>query len=472
MRRLIYILLFLAFSFQSYAVDFHGKTHIYENTKSKVRTYYGADSLLGLEDANGTKLTPAIYTEMGEGTWNDMIMVEVDDSLYGLIDIKGKTLLPPVYSFIDRELFWEHLTVEKDGKRWGLMYNRKTESFDEVPIREEAQKSPILYSLKKQYEQVEIVRNHANMMPAAGGPSEFGCANVIDAFDSDGWGRGPLRDTLAYQVKKGDKYYILSIDSQKVITEGRVFHGGQNYTDSIHFVYNEDTLVVVDFRKQEVIDKITLEWNQKGKSSYVTVTNKKGEEYTFEPPKFSQIKHLSSFLGGGKNSIFHDKFYWEYIYCTHKRTKKKGILKTCLMSSKSMPSGVTAEIIVPIKYEEIERLGDAQFYFYDVYTESCVGLYTMDGDPVIPCGSKYNLFRIERIKNYDGYKIKGNVDSYYYDIGVFSLEGKRMIIPCEYKQIDLVEMDGNRYFKAKSDDNQYVYYTLTGEKVSHLKEDK
>ncbi|MEE3483464.1 MAG: hypothetical protein VZQ98_03945 [Bacteroidales bacterium] len=470
MRRLIYILLFLAFLFQSYAVDFHGETHIYKNAKSKVRTYYGADSLLGLEDVKGTKLTPAIYTEMGEETRDGMIMVEVDDSLYGLIDFKGKTLLPPVYSFIDRELFWGHLTVEKDGKRWGLMYNRKTESFDEVPIREDAQKSPILYSLKKQYEQVEIVRNHANMEPAAGGFSEFGYANVIDAFNSEGWGIGPCKDTLAYQVKKENKYYIISIDGQKIITEGQVFHGDRNYTDSIHFVYNEDTLVVVDFRKQEVIDKITFDSNQKGKSTYVTVTNMKGEKYTFESPEYSQVKNVR----GSDGVLFHDKFYWEYIIGEHKRTKKKGVIKLCLSSDKSTPSGVVAKIIVPVKYEEVERLGDAQFYFYDVYTESCAGLYTMDGDPVIPCGSKYNFFRIERIKNYDGYEIKGDVGSVYddYKVGVFSLEGKRMIIPCEYKKIDLVEMDGANYFKAKSDDNQYVYFTLTGEKVSHLKEDK
>lgn len=134
---------------------------------------------------------------------------------------------------------------------------------------------------------------------------------------------------------------------------------------------------------------------------------------------------------------------------------------------------MVAKIIVPVKYEEVERLGDAQFYFYEVDKKSCAGLYTMDGDPVIPCESKYNFFRIERIKNYDGYEIKGNVGSDDdYKVGVFSLEGKRMIIPCEYKKIDLVEMDGANYFKAKSDDNQYVYFTLTGEKVSHLKEDK
>ena len=103
---------------------------------------------------------------------------------------------------------------------------------------------------------------------------------------------------------------------------------------------------------------------------------------------------------------------------------------------------MVAKIIVPVKYEEIERLGDAQFYFYEVYKESCdcVGLYTMDGDPVIPCGSKYNFFRIERIKNYDGYEIKGDVGSVYddYKVGVFSLEGKRMIIPCEYKKLILL----------------------------------
>ena len=193
----------------------------------------------------------------------------------------------------------------------------------------------------------------------------------------------------------------------------------------------------------------------------------KGEKYTFESPEYSQVKNVR----GSDDVLFHDKFYWEYIIGEHKRTKKKGVIKLCLSSDKSTPSGVVAKIIVPVKYEEVERLGDAQFYFYDVYTESCAGLYTMDGDPVIPCGSKYNFFRIERIKNYDGYEIKGNVGSDDdYKVGVFPLEGKRMIIPCEYKKIDLVEMDGANYFKAKSDDNQYVYFTLTGESVSHSKD--
>ena len=466
MRRLIYILLPLSFSFQSYAVDFHGKPHIYENTESKVRTYYGADSLLGLEDANGTKLTPAIYTEMGNYTWNDMIMVEVDDSLYGLIGINGKTLLPPVYSFIDREMLWGHLTVEKEGKRWGMVYNGKTESFVEAPIVEEAQKSPVLYSLKKQYEEVEIIRNRANMQIAAGGISEFGYANVIDAFDSEGWGVGPCKDTLAYQIKKGDKYYILSIDNQRIITEGREYDL-QNYTDSIHFVYNEDTLVVVDYNKQEVIDKMTMEWSREGKVSYVTVTNMKGETLTFQPPKFSQLKHLQSWRGQN-NKFFHDKFYWEYAICQHKRNKKNGVLKRCLDSHKSTYSSVAAEIIIPVKYEEINRLGDEHFFFYEVYTKSRGGLYTMEGDVVIPCGSEFNRIKIDRIENYDGYKIEADYGSWNSPnafVGVFSLEKKRLIIPCEYKRIDLVEIDGNRYFKAKSRDNRYVYFTLAGEEV-------
>ena len=100
MKYLIYILLFISISIQVDAVSMRKKPYTYD--RQNVKTYFGKDSLLGLEDMDGNKLTPAIYTEMGSQSMADMIIVEVNDSLYGMINTKGDPILSPIYNYIYR----------------------------------------------------------------------------------------------------------------------------------------------------------------------------------------------------------------------------------------------------------------------------------------------------------------------------------------------------------------------------------
>ena len=126
MKYLIYILLFISISIQVDAVNMRKKPYTYD--RQNVKTYFGKDSLLGLEDMDGNKLTPAIYTEMGSQSMADMIIVEVNDSLYGMINTKGDPILSPIYNYIYRPYGFGGdatlLKVEKGGEKRNLKYNK------------------------------------------------------------------------------------------------------------------------------------------------------------------------------------------------------------------------------------------------------------------------------------------------------------------------------------------------------------
>ena len=504
MKYLIYILLFISISIQVDAVNMRKKPYTYD--KQNVKTYFGKDSLLGLEDLDGNKLTPAIYTEMGSQSMADMIIVEVDDSLYGMINTKGEPILPPIYNYIYRP-FGEDpiLKVEKGGEKNNLKYNKEKGCFDTVPTPKP--KLSVIDSLKSIYEEAKIIGPWGSWH--SGGCAEIASDKEIHAGCADGSTYG-IKDTLAYHIKKDGKYYILSKDKKAIITEGRTPVWSSNFSDSTFFACNKDTLIVIDFKKQKVIDKQTI--NQ----SYDTITNINGDKerittkYSKRSNSFVKIRTKAhKFLNRISNikdsyvitesTISKGKIlYYEENINNHVRTYKDGRKKYKYGVTIGIPTSEDSFVAfikvnaIPYKYDQIykeedlyivkkgNRLGmfsskckrmsrckydrikfddKSNFFFVENRFEK-TGIYSSSGKKIIPV-------RYEDI-NFDVKSKCFFVENRFDKTGVYSSSGKK-IIPCKYKKIELIENETNNYFKAKISDNQYEYFSITGKKLPQIR---
>lgn len=405
MKYLIYILFFITISIQTDAVNILKKPYTYD--RQNVKTYFGKDSLLGLEDKDGNKLTPAIYTEMGNISDEDMIMVEVDDSLYGMISTKGKIILPPIYSDIIRTLGYDPiLIVEKDGKESKLKYNREKGIFDTVHTPKP--KLSEIDSLKSIYEEVEIIGQWESWQ--SGGCAEYAHDKEINEFCSDCLEYG-IRDTLAYRIKKDGKYYILSKDKKTIITEGK---------RHARSVYN------IPFKYEQIDKEADL---------YIVKKDNRLGMISSKLKKVSRCKY--------ENITFDETANY---FLVENRFEKTGVYSS------------SGKKIIPVRYKDIDINRNANCLFVENRFDK-TGVYSFSGKKIIPV-------RYEDI-DFDGKANCFFVENRFDKTGVYSSSGKK-IIPCKYKKIELIENEGKKYFKAKLSDNQYKYFSISGKEMPQM----
>ena len=462
MKYLIYILLFISISIQVDAVNMRKKPYTYD--KQNVKTYFGKDSLLGLEDLDGNKLTPAIYTEMGSQSMADMIIVEVDDSLYGMINTKGEPILPPIYNYIYRP-FGEDpiLKVEKGGEKSNLKYNKEKGCFDTVPTPKP--KLSVIDSLKSIYEEAKIIGPWGSWY--SGGCAEIASDKEIHAVCADGSTYG-IKDTLAYHIKKDGKYYILSKDKKAIITEGRTPVWSSNFSDSTFFACNKDTLIVIDFKKQKVIDKQTI--NQ----SYDTITNINGDKerittkYSKRSNSFVKIRTKAhKFLNRISNikdsyvitesTISKGKIlYYEENINNHVRTYKDGRKKYKYGVTIGIPTSEDSFVAfikvnaIPYKYDQIYKEED----LYIVKKGNRLGMFSSKCKRMSRC--KYDRIKFDDKSNFFF------VENRFEKTGIYSSSGKK-IIPVRYEDIDFDEK-ANCFFVENRFEKTGIY-SSSGKKI-------
>lgn len=489
--------------------------------KAGVRTYFSKDSLIGLEDTNGHKLTPAIYTEMGGYSWNNMIIVEKDDSLYGLINIKGETILPPIYNSLsrsDHSEYRDEITVELNKKMKRLYYYKEENCFKDTFTR----KLTIIDSLKTIYDDVDVIGKYEGSGYCS--THENASNHYIKEWAACGssWG---IRDTLAYSVKKGGKNFILSKNGKTILTEG-YWYQINGVSENNIFVYNNDTLIVIDHNKQEIVDKIVAKMNEYKGKYRLTLTNNKGEEISVKSVKVKKKWREYQYLLNKIES--NDKFYSYYTISGDKGHEHQGVTKDYRLSDSSKAYIYETEIVVPSEYDHI-TYEDGLFVVEKNHKK---GLFSSTGKRILHC--LYDDIKVEHIKNEDCYlvgindifsivysktgkrlsPIKYIVEEYDEDCncfyvtniwehvgaitkegevviptkfngvlfiknifivgdkndkyGVYSKTGKKLI-PCSYKHIYLIKAGKGNYLIGQKEDNNYVYISMDGEILNDIK---
>ena len=318
------------------------------------------DNLLGLLDSSYNLIIPIKYekiicTYMG-------YLIAKKNGKYGIISFKDKVLMPFEYDELS-SVSLSKIVIAKKGKYYGLISTEKKKVV-----------TPFIYDEIKDiyYER---------------GTGGTDCTFVNSGFNELCWDGYEIISTIGFSAEKDGKHYIISPNGEKS-TEGefdREYHVKYliKLGDKYGVIENGKIIIPTKFDR---ISKIIIHNDNNEAVDDYYIVNKNGNQglYSKKGKLLLPVKYKFDY-----DFLYENKFYYDEIpYLIIKnKNKKVGVY-----------SLYDKEIIVPVKYEDIDDHTDEKFPHFIVENENGkVGAYSVKGKKLVPV--KYEDIRYDAKKN-------------------------------------------------------------------------